>query len=85
MKRNVWEFLWKADGTYAVTHNGKLVSDSAPEKWFARQICEQYGFCGRESQYICSELDRSGMCTVDLNANNPFQAPRDECNRLIDS
>jgi len=34
MTRNIWEFLRKPDGTYAVSHNGKLLSDSIPEKWF---------------------------------------------------
>jgi hypothetical protein len=34
MKPNIWEFLRKPDGTYAVSHNGKHLSDSIPEKWF---------------------------------------------------
>jgi hypothetical protein len=78
MKHNIWEFLRKADGTYSVTHDGKLLADSIPEKWLATQICEEYGFCGQESQYICTELYRSGMCTVDLSASNPFQSSHDE-------
>jgi hypothetical protein len=79
MKQNAWEFLRKPDGSYSVTHNGEPVADSIPEKWFATQICEQYGFCGQESQYICTELERSGMCTVDLNAiDDSFRVSHDE-------
>ena len=71
MTRNIWEFLRKPDGTYAVSHNGKLLSDSIPEKWFENQICEQYGFCGREYQDILEQLDRSEKCTVDLSSSSP--------------
>jgi hypothetical protein len=79
MKHSVWEFLRKPDGSYAVTHNGELLADSIPEKWFATQICKEYGFCGQESVYICTELDRSGICTVDLSASdNPFRVSHDE-------
>jgi len=46
MKQNVWEFLRRPDGTYAVSHNGTLLSDSIPEKWLESEICERYGFCG---------------------------------------
>jgi hypothetical protein len=38
---HIWEFLRKSDGTYAVPYNGKLLSDSIPEKWFKSQICER--------------------------------------------
>ena len=31
MKQNIWEFLKKPDGTYAVYHNDNLLSDSIPE------------------------------------------------------
>ena len=58
---NVWEFLKKPDGTYAVIHDGNLLSDSIAEKWFARQICEQYGFCGQEYQYIPSEIAQENV------------------------
>jgi hypothetical protein len=71
MKRNIWEFMRKPDGTYAVAHNGKLLSDSIPEKWFQRQICEDYGFCGREYNEIREQLDRSGKCLVDLDSSSP--------------
>ena len=50
MKHNIWDFLRKPDGTYAVSHNGKPLSDSIPEKWFESQICEHYGFCDKEYQ-----------------------------------
>jgi len=78
MKHNIWKFLRKPDGTYSVTHNGKLLSESIPEKWFAVQICKEYGLCGQESQHICTELERSGMCTVDLSAIDPFHPSHDE-------
>ena len=79
MKHDVWEFRRKPDGRYAVTHNGKLMADSIPEKWFAIQICEEYGFCGQESQYICTQIKQSGMCKVDLSASdNPFRVSHDE-------
>jgi hypothetical protein len=71
MKSNIWEFLKKPDGTYAVSHNGKLLSDSIPEKWFENQICEHYGFCGREYQEIRGQLDRSRKCTVELSSSSP--------------
>ena len=32
MKQNIWEFLKESNGTYAVHHNGNLLSDSIPEK-----------------------------------------------------
>lgn len=79
MTHNVWEFVRKPDGSYAITHNHELLADSIPEKWFASQICEEYGFCGQESVYICTEVSRSGICRVDLNAcDNPFRASHDE-------
>ena len=78
VKHYIWEFLRKPDGTYAVTHNGQLLSDSIPEKFFATQICEQFGFCGQASQSICDEVDRAGMCRVDLKARNPFPSRHDE-------
>ena len=62
MTRNIWEFLRKPDGTYAVSHNGNLLSDSIPEKWFKNQICEHYGFCGKEYHEIRGQLDSSGKC-----------------------
>jgi hypothetical protein len=74
MKHDLWEFLKKPDGTYYVAHNAKLLSDSISGICLATQICEEYGFCGRESEYICTELGRSGVCTVDLSASDPFHS-----------
>jgi|HubBroStandDraft_2_1064218.scaffolds.fasta_scaffold57211_2 hypothetical protein len=71
MKQNVWEFLRRPDGTYAVSHNGTLLSDSIPEKWLESEICERYGFCGRECDDIRSQLDRCGKCIVDLSSSSP--------------
>lgn len=71
MKRNIWQFVRKPDGTYTVSHNDKLLSDAIPEMWFESQICQHYGFCGREYREIRDELDRSGKCTVDLSSSSP--------------
>jgi hypothetical protein len=71
MTRNIWEFLRKPEGTYAVSHNGKLLSDSLPEKWFESQICEHCGFYDGEYHEIRGQLDRSGKCTVDLSSSSP--------------
>ena len=71
MKPNIWEFLRKPDGTFAVFHNGELLSDSIPDKWFESQVCEHYGFCGREYRDIRGQLELSGKCTVDLSSSGP--------------
>lgn len=71
MKPNIWEFLRKADGTYAASHNGTPLSDSIPEEWFEAEICERYGFCGRECHEICDQLKHCGKCTVDLSSSIP--------------
>jgi hypothetical protein len=42
MKPNIWEFLKKPDGTYAVSHNGKILSDSIPEKNLNDELCLRY-------------------------------------------
>jgi len=54
MTSNIWEFLRKPDGTYAVSHNGKLLSDSIPEKWFESQICEHYGFAAGNTEIFAN-------------------------------
>jgi len=71
MKKNIWEFLRKTDGTYSITHNGELLSDSIPEKWFGEQICVRYGFCGREYHEIRDHLNQHGKCMVDLSSSSP--------------
>lgn len=71
MKQNIWEFLRSPDGTFAISHNGSLLSDAILEKWLEREICVRYGFCGREYHDIRSQLDRSGRCTVDLGSSSP--------------
>ena len=73
MKPNIWEFLRKSDGTYAVSHNGKLLFDSIPEEQFESEICERYGFCGKECDDICGQINRCGKCTVDLSSSTPTQ------------
>jgi hypothetical protein len=71
MKSNMWEFLRKPDGTYAVSHNGKILSDCIAEQNLNDELCIRYGFCGHEYDAICSQLNRSGKCTVDLNSSSP--------------
>lgn len=71
MKPNIWEFLRKPDGTYVVSHNGKVLSDPIPEEGFKSEICERYGFCGKECDDICGRINRSGRCTVDLGSSSP--------------
>jgi hypothetical protein len=71
MKPNIWEFLRKPDGTYAVSHNGKMLSDSIPEKNLNDELCVRYGFCGHEYDAIFGRLTRSSKCTVDLNSSSP--------------
>lgn len=71
MKTNIWEFLRKPDGTYSVSQNGRVLSDSIPEESFESEICERYGFCGKECDDICGQISRSGRCTVDLSASSP--------------
>jgi hypothetical protein len=56
MKQNVWEFLRKHDGTYAVSHGGNLLSDSIPEERLEHEICVRFGFCGQEYDDIRSHL-----------------------------
>ena len=31
MKQNIWEFVRREDGRYAVIHNGKLLADRTPK------------------------------------------------------
>jgi hypothetical protein len=71
MKQNIWEFLRKADGTYAVYHNSNLLSESIPEKWLNDEVCIRYGFCGSEFDAVRKQLNRSGKWTVDLNSSSP--------------
>ncbi len=66
MKQNIWEFLRKADGTYAVVHNGELLSDSIPEKSRENEFCVRLGFCGEEYKEIVRQLAASGKCTFVL-------------------
>jgi len=66
MKQNVWEFLRREDGTYAVIHNGSLLSDSIPEKWLEGEFCERFGFCGEEYREIIRQLEHADKCTLVL-------------------
>ena len=71
MTPNIWEFVSKADGTYSVSHNGKRLSDFIAEEYFEAEICERYGFCGKEINDIRGQLNRCGKCTVDLSSSSP--------------
>jgi hypothetical protein len=71
MKHNIWEFLRKQDGTYSVSHEGSLLSDSIPEERFEQEVCVRFGFCGQEYADIRSQLSRTRKCTVDLSSSSP--------------
>jgi hypothetical protein len=66
MKQNVWEFLRREDGSYAVFHNGKLLSDSIPEEKRESEFCVRFGLCGQEYKEIVRQLSQSGKCTLVL-------------------
>jgi hypothetical protein len=66
MKLNTWEFVRRADGTYAIFHRDELVSDSIPEKWLEQELCSRHGFCGPEYANILTKLRESGRCRVIL-------------------
>ena len=70
-KPNIWNFLRKPDGTYAVSHNGKKLSDSILKKNLNDELCIRYGFCGHEYDAILGQLNRFGKCSVDLNSSSP--------------
>lgn len=72
-QQNIWAFLRRSDGTYAVYQNGNLRSDSIPESKLNDEVCVRYGFCGHEYEAIYSQLNRSGKCIVDLNSSSPTQ------------
>ena len=71
MKPNIWEFVRKPDGTYAVSRSGELLSDSIPERSFEWETCVRYGFCGWECRQICEHLEHHEKCTVDLSSSSP--------------
>jgi hypothetical protein len=60
MERNLWDFLRRDDGTYAVFHNGKLLSDGIAEEKREDEFCVRFGFCGQEYEDIVRELRQSG-------------------------
>jgi len=64
MKQDVWEFVRREDGRYAVYHNGKLLSDSIPENWRESEFCARFGFCGQDYKEIVRQLEQSGKCTL---------------------
>ena len=66
MKQNVWEFVRNEDGSYAVVHNGKLLSDCIPEKYREKEFCVRFGFCGEEYKEISRQLAQSDKCTLVL-------------------
>jgi len=66
MKQNVWEFVRNQNGSYAVFHNGKLLSDGISEERREDEFCVRFGFCGHEYQEIVRQLRQSGKCTLEL-------------------
>jgi hypothetical protein len=71
MKRTIWEFVKREDGTYAVFRQHRLLKENIPENWFFQQICTDYGFCGEEEIEIRREIEKSGKCTLVLTATLP--------------
>ena len=63
-KQNIWKFLKRDDGTYAVFHQGILLSDRIPEAEREREFCVRYGFCLDEYDEIVRQLAQSGECTL---------------------
>jgi hypothetical protein len=65
-RRDVWEFLKREDGSYAVFRNSKLLSDSISEEKRESEFCVRFGFCGQEYDEIVRQLSQSGRCTLVL-------------------
>lgn len=65
-KGNVWEFVKKENGTYAVIHNGLVLLDSIPEQERDHAFCVRFGFCGSELAEIEAALNKSGRCILEL-------------------
>lgn len=63
---NVWEFVKREDGTYAVIHNGLVLLDSIPEQTRDQAFCVRFGFCGPELAEIEAALNKSGRCILEL-------------------
>ena len=59
------------EGDYAVLQDGDVLSDRIPEKWLEREVCERYGFCGREYEHIRSELNKHGKCRLEASIPSP--------------
>jgi hypothetical protein len=66
MTQNVWEFLKREDGSYAVFHNGTLLSDSISEDRQESEFCVRFGFCGEEYEEIVRTLRQCGKCRLEL-------------------
>lgn len=66
MKKSVWEFVRNKDGSYAVIHDGKLLSDGISEERREDEFCIRFGFCGHEYEEIVRQLRQSGKCRLDL-------------------
>ena len=65
-RQDVWEFLKREDGSYAVFRNSKLLSDSISEEKRESELCVRFGFCGQEYDEIVRQLSQSGRCTLVL-------------------
>jgi hypothetical protein len=64
MGRNIWKFLRREDGTYAVFHRGNLLADGIPAAGREEEFCVRFGFCGEEYREIVRQLEESGECTL---------------------
>lgn len=65
-EQDVWVFLRREDGSYAVFHQGRLLADSIPEHRREEEFCVRFGFCLDEYEEIIRQLERSGKCTLVL-------------------
>jgi hypothetical protein len=65
-KGNVWKFVKRENGTYAVIHNGLILLDSIPEDGRDTAFCVRFGFCGSELEEIEAALNKSGRCVLEL-------------------
>ena len=65
MKPNVWEIVRLEDGTFAISHKGKLLHSSIPDRWLEAEL-GKYGFCGKEYHDIRLQLEHSGKARIAL-------------------
>ncbi len=65
MKLDVWKFVRKEDGTFAILHKGQILKTSIPEQWLESELAK-HGFCGQEYHDIRRQLELHGRAEVTL-------------------